>query len=256
MQSLRTLYPLHLTPGGPPLTRKLLGPAFSERTRSILLMGCRYGENALALCESPDVHVSGIEEDSEAVLFAKMAAMESERTDRTRFLFMSPVKLDFPAETFDAVLMEGILSGYPWQAAMREAKRVLKPDGILGISDSIWLRDNPPSFIRDVWESPTQRIPTRDGLEKLFESFSMEILSFEQANDALTSFYKQFDSEVKDISRRKFDGFKHQKNLIRHYKHEIDVFSKHGGSKFMGYALVRAKRSGVVSENRPPEAAA
>ena len=262
MATIRNLYPYHLTPGGPDLTRRLVrravqrlsspeqtdvsleptgespGPiaASVEPTdMSLLLAGCRYGENLLGLLDAFKGSLTGIEEDSEAVFFAKMAAMQLGIGKRCSFRYMSPLTMDFDAQSFDIVVLEGIFSSYPASRALKQARRVLKPDGVIMISDSFWKMESMPPYVHDVWEAEERRIFTEHQLGHLFEAAELELAFFEIRRNALDSFYQQFTSEIKSITKADFEGMKHQKSLVKHYKHEIDVYLKHGGEKYMGY---------------------
>ncbi len=276
MANTRNLYPYHLTPGGPDLTRRLVRRAVqrissSEKTdaslkqtdasleqtdasleqtdtslkqtdMSLLLAGCRYGENLIGLLDTFKGSLTGIEEDSEAVFFAKMAAMQLGLGKRCSFRYMSPLTMDFDAQSFDIIVLEGIFSSYPAARALKDARRVLKPGGVIMISDSFWKLESMPSYVHDVWEAEERRIFTEHQLGDLFEEAELELAFFEIRRNALNSFYEQFTTEIKSITKADFEGMKHQKSLVKHYKHEIDVYLKHGGEKYMGYftAMVTA----------------
>ncbi|MBR9978924.1 MAG: methyltransferase domain-containing protein [Bacteroidetes bacterium] len=246
-------YRYHLTPGGPGLTRTVLAELPEEVRRdeqaSLLLMGCRQGENALALAEVFPGRIIGIEEDSEPIFYGKMAVSERGLASRVSLQFMSPVSTNFRAGQFRIIILEGMLSGYTPGRVLREALRLLDDRGFLLLSDSCWLADDVPTYVRDVWESPDHKILTPPQLRQLLEERGMEILHFEDRSRVLDSFYRQFEDTVRDIAHGGFEGMKHRKSLIKHYKHEIDVYRKHGGDRYMGYfSMVARKSSGEAGQ--------
>ncbi|MDX9758563.1 MAG: methyltransferase domain-containing protein [Bacteroidota bacterium] len=234
-----SLFPYHLTPGGPDLSRELVERVPEEVRRdadaSLLLMGCRQGENALALAGCFDGRIVGIEEDSESVFYAKMAAAEMKLAPRVSLQFMAPVATNFRPGQFTVVLLEGVLSSYPPGKVIKEVLRVLAPGGWLLASDSCWLEEDVPTFARDVWESPDHKVLTPPAVRALLEERGVEVLALEDRSDVLDPFYRQFHDTVRGIAKSRFEGMKHQKALVKHYKHEIDVYRKHGGARYMGY---------------------
>jgi SAM-dependent methyltransferase len=244
--SATPLFPFHLTPGGPKLSQTLLSEIPSDLREnpeaSLLLMGCRLGENLIAISEHFAGRLIGIEEDTESIFHAKMAITESALESRVSARLMAPVQTNFRPGQFDVVMMEGIFSGYPPTRVLKEALRVLQHPGWLLLSDSCWLEQQVPTYVRDVWESREHKLLTREALRTLLEERGLEIITLEDRSDVLEGFYHQFTGTVKGIAKGGFEGMKHLKGLVKHYKHEIDVYRKHGGDRYMGYMSAVARR--------------
>jgi len=249
--SISSLYPAHLTPGGPALSITLLQHCptgiLSRADAQLLLIGCRHGENAIALSSVFAGGIIGIEEDPEAVLYGKMAALESGLASRVSLRYMSPVATNFLPKQFDVILLEGAFSSYPPGKILKEASRLLANDGLLLFSDSCWLHDSIPTYVRNVWETKDHTVLTTEAILAFFKERGFEILHSQLRSDVLKSFYAQFHDSVRAIAKDGFQGFKHMKTLVKHYKHEIDVYSKHGGDKHMGYLVLVSKRTADVA---------
>jgi len=244
--STAPLFPVHLTPGGPKLSRALVAQIPPELRADpdaeLLLMGCRLGENLIALAEHFAGRLIGIEEDAESIFHAKMAIAERGLQDRVFAQFMAPVQTNFRPSRFQVVLLEGMFSGYPPTRVLKEALRVLGTPGWLLLSDSCWLEDDVPTYVSEVWESPDHKLLTHEGLRKLLEERGLEIINLEDRSEVLDGFYRQFSGTVKGIAKSGFEGMKHVKGLVKHYKHEIDVYRKHGGKRYMGYMSAVTRR--------------
>jgi len=257
-----SLYPFQLTPGGPRLSKTLLEHCPDDlRTdpgASLLLMGCRMGEHLLALSDEFAGRITGIDEDAETIFYAKMAISEMKLGKRVSAQYMAPVQTNFRPGQFDIIMLEGIFAGYPAGRIIKEALRVLSDDGWLLISDSCWLTDDVPTYIRELWESPDHHLHTRGGIRTLLEDRGLEVILIENRSHVLGPFYRQFDSTVKGIAKGGFEGLKHMKGLVKHYKHEIDVYHKQGGKKHMGYLIAVSRRKSeeaVVPASEGEEAA-
>jgi O-methyltransferase / aklanonic acid methyltransferase len=82
----------------------------------------------------PDGHVTGIDLSGEIIKEAERAAREAGLTN-TDLLKMDAEHLEFPDESFDAVLCALALFLFPdMEAALREMRRVCKPGGHIGVS--------------------------------------------------------------------------------------------------------------------------
>jgi SAM-dependent methyltransferase len=241
-----SLYPFQLTPGGPRLSKELLEHCpvelRSDPAASLLLMGCRMGEHLLALSDEFAGRIIGIDEDAETIFYAKMAISEEKLGKRVSAQFMTPVKTNFRPGQFDIVMLEGIFAGYPAGRIIKEALRILSDDGWLLISDSCWLTDEVPTYIRELWESPDHHLHTRGGIRTVLEERGLDVVLIENRSHVLGPFYRQYDSTVKGIAKSGFDGLKHMKGLVKHYKHEIDVYNRQGGKKHMGYLIAVSRR--------------
>ncbi len=244
--NLSDYYPAHLTPGGPALLRDVLThcPAelLAREDARFLLVGCRYGEHALALAQHVAGSVIGVDEDAEAILYGKMAATSLGLAGKVSLQFMSPVSLALRPPGFDVVILEGVLSAHVPTRALKEALRMLAPDGYLLLADSCWLHDEVPTYVRDVWEARDHKLLHREALLRLLEERGLRVVHVDDRSRALDAFYRQFQDAAYSLAKGGFEGMKHMKHLVKHYKHEIDVYRKHGGDRFMGYLAVLAKR--------------
>ncbi|MFZ1730161.1 MAG: methyltransferase domain-containing protein [Bacteroidota bacterium] len=243
-------FPFHLTPGGPRLTRTLIAQLPDalrlDPDASLLLIGCRQGENALGLAEHFSGRIVGIEEDSESIFFGKMAATEMALASRVSLQYMAPTATNFRNGQFNVILIEGVMSSYLPTRVLKEALRLLADDGWLLMSDSCWLESEVPPYVRNVWESPERKILTPPLIQSMLEERDFEVLQLDDRSDVLGPFYRQFQETVRGIAKSGFEGMKHQKTLVKHYKHEIDVYHKNGGDRYMGYFSAVARRAAAV----------
>jgi SAM-dependent methyltransferase len=244
MIPLQRHYPLHLHPGGEGLVKKMIS-ALPARVRSeessLLLAGCGYGEAGFHAEKYFPGSLIAVDEDSEGIFYAKMVAGQRPKT-RVSFRTMPPLALRFDDASFDVVFLNGILNVYPKSKLLKEARRILKDDGVLAIADSYWLSDEVPGFAREAWEGLRNRVFTRTGLEELLNRCAFHLQTAEDRSGELRSFYLQFKDEAKAMTQGGFEGRKHLKSLIKRYKHEIDVYTKLGGHKVMGYILLTAAK--------------
>jgi ubiquinone/menaquinone biosynthesis C-methylase UbiE len=123
-------------PGGLALTERLgdllgLGP-----NQHVLDAAAGAGTSALYLAQQFDCQVVGIDYGREAVATANAAAAEAGLSRKVHFEQGDAERLPFPDNFFDAVLIECAFCTFPDKStAAAELARVLKPGGMLGLSD-------------------------------------------------------------------------------------------------------------------------
>ncbi len=125
-----------------PIYDRLFGPLYAaERRHTADLLELKHGERLLISGVGtgldlplirPGVEVVGIDISPEML---QQAALKTTQAD-VQLVQMDAQCLDLPAESFDAVLLNLIVSVAPdGQAVFREAWRVLKPSGLLVLLD-------------------------------------------------------------------------------------------------------------------------
>ncbi|HTU46508.1 MAG TPA: class I SAM-dependent methyltransferase [Bryobacteraceae bacterium] len=123
-------------PGGTRLTHEL-GTLLGLTSGShVLDVACGRGTSAFHLASSFGCKVTGIDLSEENVRLAATEASQRGLAGMTAFQRGDAESLNFPEDTFDAIVCECAFCTFPdKQIAAKEFYRVLKPGGKLGLSD-------------------------------------------------------------------------------------------------------------------------
>jgi ubiquinone/menaquinone biosynthesis C-methylase UbiE len=131
-------------PGGERMTLRLgnvleLGP-----TTRVLDVACGTGGTTIALAKGFGATVTGMDLGSANLERARRRAEDEGVAHLTEFLTMDAEALEFADASFDAIVSECALCTFTDQpGALAEVFRVLRPGGVIGITDVVVERDLP-----------------------------------------------------------------------------------------------------------------
>lgn len=157
--SLQLLVDLHISadrqgPGGAAetlLAAKLAGLTPGQSLR-IADLGCGTGAAALTLAEHFDASTTAVDAIPEFLAELEERARERGLEHRVQTLCASMDDLPFSAEEFDVIWSEGAVYNIGFEQGARLWAPLLKPGGILAMSELTWLTDARPSEIQEHWQ--------------------------------------------------------------------------------------------------------
>lgn len=127
---------LLMRPGGLLLTQKILEELNLEKNSKLLDIGCGKGISASYISKNYEIDVYGIDCSEKLIMEAK------NNYESSKLIVADALNLPFEDESFQAVIMECSLSTFEnINLALTQAKRVLRPNGVIGISDIYFKSD-------------------------------------------------------------------------------------------------------------------
>jgi ubiquinone/menaquinone biosynthesis C-methylase UbiE len=231
-----------LTPGGLAITRLLAQQCGINATSQVLDVGCGFGAAACLLAESLKCKVIGIDVDMTLVMEGKRRVAEKRLDDFVQIKVMDAHQLDFPDASMDVVISEGVISGLNVNTVLKEIARVLKPGGMFGMSDAMWKRENVPLFVLEAWGGQGASIQIIEKKIALLKQLGFDIRYTKDISSELDDYYLPFKKIIERSTQKRFKGVEQYKDLLIQYKHEIDVYFRMGGKKWMGYCVIVGKK--------------
>jgi SAM-dependent methyltransferase len=144
-------------------TRYEFASRFVEGKR-VLDVGCGSGYGAQMLLDAGAKKVVGIDIDKEALTFAK-------KYFNADFKYMNMEKLRFKDKSFDMAVGFASIGPSYWEKTMEEIKRVLKPGGIVIVSNSVFGNSFLESFrLKKILNAP--QFTKKNLMEKFKENFT------------------------------------------------------------------------------------
>jgi len=125
-------------PGGLELTTKLGQTLNLTEDDVVLDVACGIGSSGLHLAKSFGCSISGIDSSGENIDEANKIASAMTPPQKAEFKVGESARIPYNDESFTAVIVECAISGFTDpNLALEEIRRVLKPQGRLGITDLV-----------------------------------------------------------------------------------------------------------------------
>ncbi|MBY3790688.1 MerR family transcriptional regulator [Photobacterium carnosum] len=143
----------------------------------ILEIGSGKGGSTLLLANNTDAHITAVDNEPVAIEQLNQKIKDSQLIDRISPVCASMTALPFEAKSFDAIWAESCVYIMGMENALQQWKPLLKDDGILVVSDLVWLTDMPDENVKQFWLSnypDIQTIPTR---LKLFQAQGYDVIA-------------------------------------------------------------------------------
>jgi SAM-dependent methyltransferase len=177
MDDLELLIDLHLPqhrqgPGGAAQTTLALTLArlLGVPGLKVLDIGCGTGASTLVLAHSLDAHITAVDFVPAFLTRLQQSAEQAGMSDRITCLAASMDNLPFPAQSFDLIWSEGAIYNIGFKAGVTQWRHLLKPGGVLAVSELTWLTDRRPDELSLYWEREYAEVDTASAKLKCLET--------------------------------------------------------------------------------------
>ncbi|MFX1527436.1 MAG: class I SAM-dependent methyltransferase [Promethearchaeota archaeon] len=96
----------------------------------------------------------------------------------------SMFSLDFAEESFHIIWSEGAVYIYGFENALKDWQKFLKSKGFFVVTEVSWLKENPPSELKDFWDKAYPAIKTIEENQKLIIENNYEMINFFNVPDS------------------------------------------------------------------------
>jgi serine/threonine-protein kinase HipA len=233
------------------------GPGHDDVTRDALLrlppppprpvvfdLGCGPGRQTLVLARALETRIVAV--DLHQPFLDQLAASAKEQGlshwIETRCADMGA--LDVPCESVDLVWSEGAAYILGFAEALRRWRELLKPDGILAVTECTWLTDDRPEEAQTFWSENYSDMGTIAGNCRRAELIGLEVL--DRFPLPAFAWWDDYNTPLLDrIAALRPVASGDLIDLLDETEREIEVFRRHGHS--YGYVFY------LLSRSRPAE---
>jgi len=168
-------------PGSDEETRRALSLARIDRTAKLEVadIGCGTGASTLTIADSlPSARITAVDLFPEFLEVLDASARSAGCSERITTLAASMDALPFAEESFDVIWSEGAIYNMGFSRGIESWKALLRPGGILAVSEITWLRPDPPREVRDHWNGEYPEIATAPEKIRVLESAGYDLMGY------------------------------------------------------------------------------
>ena len=229
-------------PGSAGSTRLAIELAGLDRSRPLEIadLGCGTGSSALVLAATLDARVTAVDFGRPFLERLEARAAAAGLADRIETIAASIEDLPFESQRFDVLWSEGAIYNIGFERGIGCWRRLLKPGGVLVVSEITWLSATRPTEIEEHWNAVYPEI----------DLASAKIARLEQAGysptgyftlpveDWLASYYEPLEAGFEAFLDR-HPGSEQARSIIEEERAEIELHRRFGEYYSYGVYIAR-----------------
>lgn len=198
----------------------------------VLDMGCGYGEAACTIAQEFRCRITAVDQNAENIALARDSAEQRGVSHLIEFVEQDLSTMDFTEEPFDLVLAEGgVLSFLSRKKGLQMAHSWVGPRGWCAFSDLIFLVDQVPVEIRDIYEDDRYHYESERSYRELAQTTGLDIhLMSLVPPSGWDNYYAHMAKRLEDQK-----GFFSDPRVKLAFHREIDVFYRLDALRYVGY---------------------
>ena len=205
----------------------------------ILIMGTGTAIVAQKLNEMGN-NVEIIVEDYDSLMNAKL---ELNSTEDIKVKIMDFERTDYLDEKFDLVYVQGSISDIRRKKIVKEIKRVVKQDGLLCLGDIVSLVEDPPIFVKELFEFSKLEPLYKEKFIPYYEERNFELVDSIDLSFTLREYYitnsMMLNDRMKTLSPNEKSYYK---KILNQISHESNAYLKLGANKYFGFHAALLKK--------------
>ncbi len=205
-------------------------------------LGCGYGEGACTMAGQFRCRVTAIDINEENIEYARQSAIKKNVSHLISFEHQDILSADFSPEPFELILAEGGILSYISRAkGFAKAASWLLPRGWFAFSDLVFLSENVPDEIKNIFENDTYHYESELSYRTLIQDSGFDIhLMCLVPQSGWDNYYAHMARRLEDKK-----GFFSDNRIKLAFHKEIDAFYRLEGFRYVGYlfCIVRKKNT-------------
>nr|WP_283234810.1 methyltransferase domain-containing protein [Pseudoalteromonas phenolica] len=149
-------------------------------------------------------------------------------------------ELPIKAHSFDAILVESCVYIMGFEEALKQWQPVLKADGLIIVSDLVWLTSKPNEKYQSFWSTEYPAMSNVDTRLVQAKKLGFEVLDdFTISDKAWQNYLQPLQARVNTLKASMPES-----QAIKDIQRELDIYQSHYGSQF-GYHFFLLRRNAL-----------
>lgn len=230
------------------------GPGGEEETRLAITLsglsgrsglkiadiGCGTGASTLVLAKTLDASVVAVDLLPDFLRELGIAAARENVEERIDTLAASMAALPLEAQSLDAIWSEGAIYNIGFAKGIRSWRRLLKPGGVLAVSELTWLTDSRPHELEQHWHREYPEVATASAKMAILEANGFSPIGYFALPERswLDNYYRPMQARFAAFLERN-ENSEAAAAIVAAETHEIDLYERHSGYVSYGYYVAR-----------------
>lgn len=247
MDDLDLLIDLHRTaqrqgPGSDDATRQALDLSGLRGQPGLRIadIGCGTGASTRILAQDLDARVTAVDFLPQFLAVLETEAEQARLSDRIKTLAASMDDLPFAQGSLDAIWSEGAIYNIGFETGITAWRPLLKPGGVLAVSELTWLTRTRPQKLTDHWAQEYPQVATAGEKIAQLEAAGYTPIGYFPLgrNCWMAQYYTPMRARFPAfLARHDTDA---ARSIVAAENHEIDLYERH--SDYVSYGFYIARR--------------
>ena len=200
-------------------------------------LGCGSGASALLLARTLQTPILALDADGTALDDLWESAQTQGLLPLVKPCTGDIASPDIPPGSLDLLWSEGTITHIGWAEGLRIWRDLLRPAGVMAITDATWFGDSPPAEARLAWGDWYPTMGTEDANIQIAQNFGLDVLGhFRLPSKDWWDYFDQVEARSQQC-----DGDECLADVIAGMRGEIDLYRRNGHSYgYVFYILQKA----------------
>ena len=247
MDELELLVDFHVDserqgPGSPADTQRAAELAgIDGRGLDVIDIGCGTGASSIALAQRYNANITAVDLFPQFLDRLEAQASDLGLSDRITVVQADMADLDFADDSFDVVLSEGAAYNMGFRSAVESWRRLLRPGGVMVISEITWLTPTRPLEIDEHWQAEYPEIDTAASKITVLEDAGLALRGYFVLSEAAWEkhYYQPMEERMAAFLAR-HDNSNVSQGIVDAERREIDLYRAY--KAHYGYGMYIAQR--------------
>ena len=212
-----------------------------KRDLQIADIGCGTGASTLVLAEEFEgPRITAVDLFPQFLERLEQAAERKKLRSRIATRNVSMDKLPFAQESLDAIWSEGAIYNIGFEQGVRTWRPLLKPGGVLAVSELTWLTKSRPEELERTWAEGYPEVDTAGEKLAVLERNGFKPIGYFVLPEAcwLEHYYRPLQARFPEFLKRHSHS-KAALALVEEHEQEIDLYERHAAYVSYGYYIAQ-----------------